>query len=86
MKTLVCIFKFAILWPIQVYAVLLLPVQWMEQMVSVEVKKWLGVPQSVNRNALLAKDLNVSILMKSLVKEQKAGKTRSSIILKESND
>jgi len=75
-----------VLWPLQVYDIPLSPVERMEQKVSVKLRKWLGVPRSFNTNALYASSFKLSLPLKSLVEEYKAGKGRLGMMLKKSRD
>jgi len=84
------VYQFALMpriqWPLLVYDIPLSPVMRMEQMVNVKLRKWLGVPRSFNTNALYANSFAVSLPLTSLSEEYKVGKTRLSMMLRESCD
>ena len=53
---------------------------------NVKLGKWLGVPRSFNTYALHASSFKLSLPLKSLVEEYKAGKGRLAMMLRESKN
>ncbi|KAL6484312.1 hypothetical protein MHYP_G00063570 [Metynnis hypsauchen] len=74
-----------VLWPLAVYEVPLSTVEKMERRVTVQVKKWLGVPRCLTTIGLYG-DGVLKLPLTSLTEEFKCAKTRLQMTLNESQD
>ena len=68
------------------YEVALSRVERIEQRCSVYIRKWLGLPKMLNTTALYGKGLQLELPLTSIVEEYKAGKVRTVMMLRYSND
>ena len=75
-----------LMWPLQMYEVALTRVERIEQRCSVFIQKWLGLPKSLNISALWGKKKQLQLPITSIVEEYKAGKVRTVMMLRYSND
>ena len=88
-KDKICCISFGLIpklaWPMQIYEVSLTKVETMERLISKSIKKWLGVPNSLNV-ALYGSSTKLKLPTLSLVEEYKLGKAQLFQMLHDSRD
>ncbi|XP_057679566.1 uncharacterized protein LOC130908003 [Corythoichthys intestinalis] len=75
-----------ILWPLLVYAVPVTTVESFERKISSFLRKWLGLPRSLNSAALYGTSNNLQLPFSGLTEEFKVARTREALQYRESRD
>ena len=73
-------------WPLTMYEVALSRVEMIERRCNVYIRKWLGLPRTINSSALYRQKGALQLPLTSVVEIYKAGKIRTVMMLRESRD
>ena len=75
-----------LLWPLQMYEIVISRVERIQQYSNKYLRKWLGVPPCFSKVGLYTNSGNLQLPIYSLVEEFKIGKVRLYMIMKDSAD
>ena len=75
-----------LIWPMVIYEVALSRVEIIEGRISRFIRKWLGLPKTLNNSAIYGKNGQLQLPFASIVEEYKAAKVRTVMTLRYSND
>ena len=73
-------------WPLTMYEVALSRVEMIERTCNTYIRKWLGLPRTINTSSLYKWDGALQLPLTSIVEIYKAGKVRTVMMLRESID
>ena len=73
-------------WPLTIYEVALSRVEMIERTCNIYIKKWLGLPRTINTSSLYRRKGALHLPLTSIVEIYKAGKVRTVTMLRVSRD
>ena len=73
-------------WPLTIYEVALSRVESIERTCNTYIRKWLGLPRTINTSSLYRQKGALQLPLTSIVEIYKAGKVRTVMMLRESRD
>ena len=73
-------------WPLTMYEVALSRVEMIERICNTYIRKWLGLPRTINTSSLYIRKGALQLHLTSIVKTCKVGKSKTMMKLRESRD